>query len=62
MTITSNSGKKEANIVNTISGGYRVTIVQVVNTGIGIERDFLSSKDNFSTYEKAAKWALKQMN
>jgi len=61
-TITSRSGKKEASIVYTIAGGYRATIVQIVNTGIEIEKDFFLSKNNFSTYEKAAKWALKNMN
>ncbi len=61
-TITSRSGKKEATIVYTIAGGYRATIVQIVNNGIETEKDFFLSKNSFSTYEKAAKWAIKNMN
>jgi hypothetical protein len=61
-TITSKSGKKEATIVYTIAGGYRANIFQVVNNGIEIEKDFFLSKNSFSTYEKAAKWAIKNMN
>lgn len=60
--ITSRSEKKEAVIVYTIAGGYRATISQIVNTGIGIEKDFVMSKNNFKTYEAAAKWSLKNMN
>ena len=61
-TITSRSGKKEAVIIYTIADGYRVTIRQIFNNGIEIEKSFLLSKCNFKTYESAAKWAIKQMN
>ncbi len=61
--ITSNSGKKQATIVYSMRDiCYRVTIEQIVNTGIGIELDFVTTKSGFSTYEAAAKWALKQLN
>lgn len=60
--ITSTSGKKEAKIVYTMSHGYRATIFQIVNDGIEIGIEFFNGKDGFQTYEKAAKWALKNMN
>lgn len=62
MIITSRSEKKEATIIYTIAGGYRATIYQIVNNGIEIKKDFFLSKNRFSTYEKAAKWAIKNMN
>jgi hypothetical protein len=61
-TITSTSGKKEATIVYTIAKGYKATICQIVNTGIGIEKDFVMTKNNFKNYGAAAKWAIKNMN
>jgi hypothetical protein len=60
--ITSRTEKKEAVIVYTIANGYRSTISQIVNTGIGIEKDFVMTKDNFRSYEAAAKWSLKNLN
>lgn len=60
--ITSNSGKKQATIVYTIANGYRATIEQIVNTGIGIELDFVTTKVGFSTYMAAVKWSLKHLN
>jgi hypothetical protein len=60
--ITSRTGKKEAAITYSINGAYRATIQQVFNNGIEIEKSFFLSKCGFSTYEKAVKWAIKQMN
>jgi len=61
--ITSNSGKKQATIVYSIKDiCYRTTIEQIVNTGIGIELDFVTTKSGFSTYMAAVKWSLKQLN
>lgn len=61
--ITSNSGKKQATIVYSMRDiCYRVTIEQIVNTGIGIELDFVTTKVGFSTYLAAVKWSLKHLN
>jgi len=52
---------KQAIIVKTTNNGIISTINQIVNTGIGIEYDFIKSKNNFKNYELATKWALKQL-
>ena len=59
-TITSNSGKKEAQMFGT-ANGIVTDILQVFNNGIEIEKDFFMSK-TFSSFAKAEKWALSVMN
>jgi len=60
--IISRNEKKEAVIVYTMASGYRATISQIVNTGIGIEKDFVITKANFKTHQLATKWAIKNIN
>ena len=59
--ITSKNGKCEAVIIQTMSNGYRVSLWQIINTGIGIEKDFLTSKGNFANYDSAKRWSLANM-
>lgn len=60
--IKSSSGKKEAIIVYTIANGFTAKVLQIINTGINIEKDLIDIKYNFKTYEAAAKYCLKKLN
>lgn len=63
MTIISQTGKKEAQIVfSPNNGGYRATIFQIVNSGIGIEKDHVETKFGFKAEKAATKWALSKIN
>ena len=58
--ITSESGKKQAEIFEKTTSGYRVAIWQIVNTGIGIERDYVRDK-TFRSSLAAKDWAIKMI-
>jgi len=42
-------------------GKFRVVITQFSNSGVEIVEDYYQSKDSISTYNRAEKWALKQL-
>lgn len=57
---TSESGNKRATIVINQNDGYYVKLVQLINTGIGMEEDLIQMK-SFITEKSAEKWALKNL-
>jgi len=59
--LVSSSGKKEATIMFTTNNGYVVKIEQIINTGIGIERDLVQLRTGIKTYESANRFALKYL-